>query len=95
MTSVDTLDSLQERIRLGAGLLIAARIRRARRQAGLSHDKLGAAIGGVSRSHLIKLEKAQHRPRADMLRKIADATGKPVEYFLDPEAEDNPFPETA
>jgi transcriptional regulator with XRE-family HTH domain len=88
------MDDLQDRIRLAAGPLIAARIRRARRQSGLSHDRLGEAIGGVSRQHLIKLEKAQHRPRADMLVRIAEATGKPVDYFLDVEAgEPNPFPD--
>lgn len=94
MTNVEVIDLLQERIRLAAGQLIAGRIRRARRQAGLSHDKLGDAIGGVSRQHLIKLEKAQHRPRADMLLRIAEATGKPVDFFLVEEAgETSPFPE--
>jgi transcriptional regulator with XRE-family HTH domain len=94
MTSTELLDELQERIRLTAGPLIAARIRRARRQCGMSHDKLGEAIGGVSRQHLIKLEKAQHRPRADMLSRIAAATGKPLDYFLVVEAgEPNPFPD--
>jgi len=89
-------EELQERIRLAAGPLIAARIRRARRQTGMSHDRLGETIGGVSRQHLIKLEKAKHRPRADMLRKIAEATGKPVDYFLVEEAgEPNPFPAEA
>lgn len=92
MQAVDELDVLQERIRLAPGLLIAQRIRRARRQAGLSHDKLGDALGGVTRQHLIKLEKAKHRPRADLLSRIAEATGKSVDYFL-VEAEDpNPFP---
>jgi transcriptional regulator with XRE-family HTH domain len=82
MTSTELLDELQERIRLAAGPLIASRIRRARRQSGMSHDKLGEAIGGVTRQHLIKLEKAQHRPRADMLTRIAEATGKPLDFFL-------------
>ena len=97
MTTLEAMDNLQEQIRLAPGLLIAARIRRARRARGLSHDRLGAAIGGVSRQHLIKLEKAQHRPRANLLTKIAEATGKPVDYFLVEEAgEPNPFPgETA
>ncbi len=96
MTTIDSLDELQERIRLAAGLLIAARIRRARRQTGMSHDKLGVALGGVTRQHLIKLEKAQHRPRANLLIRIAEATGKPVDYFLVEEAgEPNPFPAEA
>jgi transcriptional regulator with XRE-family HTH domain len=96
MSTIDIHDELQERIRLAAGPLIAARIRRARRQSGLSHDRLGEAIGGVTRQHLIKLEKAKHRPRADMLTKIADATGKPLDYFLlEAAGEPNPFPDEA
>lgn len=79
-------DALQDKIRVASGSLIAARIKQARVEAGMSHDKLGEAIGGVSRQHLIKLEKALHRPRADMLRRIADATGHPVDFFLVQEA---------
>lgn len=71
--------------------MLASRIRSARREAALSHDRLGAKVG-TSRQHLISLEKAKHRPRIEMLVAIADATGKPVGYFLDPDAEDNPFP---
>lgn len=94
MTTTESLDELQERIRLAAGALIASRIRKARRQSGLSHDKLGEAIGGVTRQHLIKLEKATHRPRAEMLTKIAAATGKPLDFFLVEESgEPSPFPE--
>lgn len=96
MASTETVDELQERIRLTAGTLIAVRIKRARRDLGLSHDKLGEAIGGVSRQHLIKLEKAKHRPRAEMLTKIADATGKPLDFFLVEEAGGPvPFPAEA
>jgi transcriptional regulator with XRE-family HTH domain len=92
------LDDLQERIRLAPGQLIAARIKRARRTAGpggeaISHDALGQRIGGVTRQHLIKLEKAQHRPRADMLTKIAAATNREIDWFLDPEVDPSPFPE--
>jgi len=92
--NVVALDALQEQIRLAPGAVIAARIRRARREANLSHDKLGVLVGGVSRQHLIKLEKAQHRPRADMLLRIAEATGREVDWFLDPEVDPSPFPET-
>jgi transcriptional regulator with XRE-family HTH domain len=96
--TVNEADALQERIRLAPGQLIATRIRRARRSAGpnggaLSHDKLGELIGGVSRQHLIKLETAQHRPRADMLARIAQATARPVDWFLDPEVDPSPFPD--
>lgn len=91
MSTLDERESIQERIRLADGNLIAARIRRARRQAGLSHDKLGEALGGVTRQHLIKLEKAKHRPRVDMLTRIAEATGRHVEWFLDPDLDPSPF----
>ena len=86
-------DELQERIRLAPGQLIASRIRRARREAALSHDKLGVLCGGVTRQHLIKLEQAKHRPRAEMLQRIAEATGRSVDWFLDPEVDPSPFPE--
>ena len=88
-------EDLQEQIRLAPGQLIATRIRRARREAGLSHDKLGELIGGVTRQHLIKLEKAKHRPRAEMLSRIAAATGHDVDWFLDPEVDPSPFQEAA
>lgn len=90
---VSASDQLQERIRLAPGALIGARIRRARKESELSHDRLGEALGGVTRQHLIKLEKAQHRPRAEMLTKIAEATGRDVNWFLDPEVDPSPFPD--
>lgn len=90
-TEID-LNELRDRIRLAPLPLIAARVRRARRAKGYSHDRLGDLMGGVTRQHLIKLEKAKHRPGPEMLTRIADATGKPVDYFLVPEADDNPFP---
>jgi transcriptional regulator with XRE-family HTH domain len=83
---------LQERIRLAPGPLIAARIKRARKASELTHDALGIALGGVTRQHLIKLEKAQHRPRAAMLTRIAEATGREVDWFLDPDVDPSPFP---
>lgn len=90
-------EELQERIRLAPGKLIATRIRRARKTAGtdgtvMSHDRLGELCGGVTRQHLIKLEKAVHRPRADMLRRIAEATGRSVDWFLEPSVDPSPFP---
>ena len=62
---------------------ISSRLRRARLDAGLSHDRLAEAVG-TTRSHLIKLEKGVHAPRERMLLRISEATGKPVEYFRDP-----------
>lgn len=72
--------------------LIAARIRKARREADLTLDGLGETVG-TSRHHLIRLEKGIHRPRADMLSKIAEATGRDVVWFLDPDLDPSPFPD--
>lgn len=89
-------EHLQEEIRKAPARLIAGRIKQARKGAELTLDGLGEALGGVTRQHLIKLEAAQHRPRAEMLLRIAEATGKPVEFFLIEEAgEPNPFPAEA
>ena len=74
--------------------LIAARIRRARREREITLDGLGEQIG-TSRQHLIRLEKGLHRPRAEMLLRIAEATGREVDWFLDPEVDPSPFPEVA
>lgn len=87
MGSVDLRESIHQ-----ADLrLIASRIRRARRGCDLSLDRLATAVG-TSRQHLISLEKARHRPRIDMLTRIAEATGKPVEWFLNPDLDPSPFP---
>jgi transcriptional regulator with XRE-family HTH domain len=71
----------ESRVRIGL------RIRQARKQAGLSHDRLGDLVG-TSRQHLIKLEKGKHAPREDMLQRIADATGKTLAFFTQDEEED-------
>lgn len=84
-------EELRERIRLAPLPLIAARIKRARKP--LSHDQLGERMGGVSRQHLIKLEKAKHRPGPEMLLRISEATGRSVDWFLDPEVDPSPFPD--
>lgn len=61
--------------------LIASRIRKARSQSDLTLDRLGEIVG-TSRHHLIRLEKGDHRPREEMLTRIAEATGKTVDFFL-------------
>lgn len=86
--------SLRDRIHQADLRLISARIRRARREGDLSHDRL-AELVGTSRQHLISLEKARHRPRPEMLSKIAEATEREVEWFLDPEQDPSPFQEVA
>lgn len=72
--------------------MIAARIKRARKTLGWSHDRLGEEMGGVVRQTLIGYEKGEHRPRLPMLERIAVATRREVTWFIDPEAEPSPFP---
>lgn len=58
----------------------------------MSHDRLAEAVGS-SRQHLIKLEKGKHRPRPEMLRRIAEATSRESDWFVDPEQDPSPFPD--
>lgn len=60
------------------------RLRQARTDADLSLDRLGEIVG-TGRRHLIKLEQGEHRPRPALLARIAEATGKPVEWFTEGE----------
>lgn len=90
MTTIEYRDKIKD-----APLkLISARIRRARKEADLSHDRLGGQVG-TSRQHLISLEKGRHRPRLEMLTRIAEATGREIDWFLDPEVDPSPFPAEA
>lgn len=36
---------------------------------------------GTSRQHLIRIEKGIHRPRPELLGRIAEATGTPLDDF--------------
>lgn len=88
-------EKLAEAIQNAPRKLIAGRIRQARRAAGKTLDALGDDVG-TSRHHLIRLEGAKHRPRLEMLQRIATATDQPLEFFLVEEAGDpNPFPAEA
>lgn len=89
---MSAVDILSEKIREAPLKLIAARIRRARREAELTLDELGLRVG-TSRQHLIRLEQAKHRPRADMLTRISEATGRSVDWFVDPAMDPSPFPD--
>jgi len=89
---VSATTSIEDLLRDAPLPLVAGRIRRARRAAGLSHDRLGELMGGVTRQHLIKLEKGLHRPRLEMLERVAEATGRDLRWFVDPEVDPSPFP---
>jgi len=62
---------------------LGERFRWARQAAGLSHDRLVAAMGRSNRSHLIKIEAGLHVPRTDLANAIADACGVPRDLFTD------------
>lgn len=92
MSATQTDTELERLLRDAPLPMVAARIKRARKTLGLSHDKLGERMGGVVRQTLIGYEKGDHRPRLAMLERIAEATGREVRWFVDPEAEPSPFP---
>jgi len=68
----------------GRGLAVnPQRIRQARTAAGLS---LADVAGDeVSRTFILLVEKGRSRPSMRVLEHIARRTGKPIEYFLEPE----------
>jgi transcriptional regulator with XRE-family HTH domain len=45
------------------------------------------------RQTLIKWEKTKNRPTMDLLTRYAEATGREVEWFLNPDLDPSPFPE--
>jgi transcriptional regulator with XRE-family HTH domain len=90
MSAVSDPDDLRRQIQLAPLAFIGGRVRRARRLLGLSHDALGARMG-MTRQQLIKIEQAKHRPQLETLLRISKATGKPLEWFVDPEVDPSPF----
>lgn len=70
------------------GLPLGGRIKWAREQAGLSHDRLAERVGS-SRRHLIRLEQGVHRPGPRLAALIAEATGQPQELFSDEDDEES------
>jgi len=74
--------------RLRKDMTLAARIKMARQRANLTLDRLGEAVG-TSRHHLIRLEKGEHKPKPDMARRIAEATGVPIELLQDEDDEES------
>ena len=89
MNSEVTLEQLRKDAPLP---FIASRVKRARKDKGFSHDQLGEHMGGVARQTLIGYEKGNHRPGLAMLSRLAEATGKDLRWFVDPEVDPSPFP---
>lgn len=59
---------------------VGDRIRKARRNAGLTADQLAARLG-VSKRTLLRWEAENVTPRVAFLRAIADETGADVEWL--------------
>ena len=59
---------------------ISKRIRDLRKQAGMTQDEL-ADRGGLTQSHLSRLEKGDHSPNGATLAKLARALGVPDSTF--------------
>jgi transcriptional regulator with XRE-family HTH domain len=91
-----TTEELSREIQNAPLRLIAGRIKQARKASQTpTLDQLAEQVG-TSRHHLIRLEGAKHRPRVEMLQRIAEATEKPLDFFLLEAAGDpNPFPADA
>ncbi len=66
-----------------------ALIRKARHDAGMTQAALAAAAGTRERN-IIRWENNQHEPRFDNIVAIAEATGKPLEFFADDDEEAAP-----
>ncbi len=65
---------------------VAARIKEARESAGLSQRELGLAVGHATRT-VQSWEHSDRMPRFDALSAVAEATGKTVGWFYEPEKE--------
>jgi transcriptional regulator with XRE-family HTH domain len=70
-----------------AAAQVGLRIRRARKQAGLSQEALAHRIKS-SRRNVLRWEGGHNMPRAEHIREIAEATGKSTDYFLGDDEEE-------
>lgn len=62
---------------------IGYRIQIAREEAGMNQKELSEKLG-ISQSTLSNYEKGKRRLYLAQLQQIADALGRPIEYFLQP-----------
>jgi transcriptional regulator with XRE-family HTH domain len=56
------------------------RVRAARAYAGMSLDRMAAALG-VGRQTLVRIERGERKPKRMELREMAAISGLPVEFF--------------
>jgi transcriptional regulator with XRE-family HTH domain len=93
LVEITELIELEQLIRDTPASVIGDRVKDARLDypgGKISLDRLGLLMG-VPRQTLIGYEKAKHKPRAPMLLKLAEATGRDVRFFVN----DAPFREAA
>lgn len=62
-------------------------LKAARKLVRLSQENFAPEIG-TTRRHLIRLENGEHRPSGELLGRIAERTGKAVDEFGYPSADD-------
>lgn len=67
---------------------IGARIKRLRRQRGLTNEQL-SDMAGISRSRLSHYELERHEPSPSIIPVLADALGVSVRYFLTGQGAEN------
>jgi len=70
-------------------LPVGQRIKWARQEARLSHDRLVERLGRSNRGHLIKIEGGLHTPKRDLRDAIADATGVPRDLFVEDDEDES------
>lgn len=63
---------------------LGTRIRNARKEAGLTAEQLAPTVG-VTMGTLLRWERDEFAPSVKKLRRIAEATGQPLTYFISSE----------
>lgn len=75
---------------MDARALLAWNLRKLRRAAGLSQERL-AADGGLDRAYVSELERCRKAATVDIMDRLASLLGVPVAALLEmPEASDEP-----
>ncbi len=69
-------------------LSIGQRVRWAREKKGISQERL-AERAGTTRRHVMRIEKGQHKPRPDLVARIAEATDQQPTFFSANGADDD------
>jgi transcriptional regulator with XRE-family HTH domain len=54
----------------------------------ISQERFATLIG-TSRRHLMRIERGQHVPRGELVKRIAEATGHELEFFSDDDEEES------